>query len=247
MSEKALVLADTSVSRQLSDLAAIARSEDDLAMGAAADAVGHAIQAGLALIEARDQLDHGSWHPWLQENWGRSLNRAQSYMRLARYREIVEAGAPPTILAATKMLVGHADNRIDPRLKEEAKRLRRSGKTWADIADELGRSASVIRRWVDPRTAEHERRRAARRSKAAIRALREKERTAQVRRIGGDLSHAYSAIRKALEALECAAAIERNAESRQSIRSAMASLYNAEDKVVAASSTSKPQGSRRAA
>lgn len=231
MSQAMLVAARPS----LVELAETARREDDLALGAARDAVAHAIAAGQALLDARDQLSHGDWHKWLGENWDRSLNRAQSYMRVARHRALVEADQPPTIRAAMQMLVGTTDNRIDPLMKAEAQRLRDAGRTWDEIASELGRSVSAIRRYIDPRAAGHAARSAAKRSKAAQREARQEERSAQVNRAGNPrISHVYSLVRKSQDVLREAADEERNTQSRQLIRSALSSLVNVEDKLVAA-------------
>lgn len=46
-------------------------------------AVEHAIRAGDLLIEAKAQVRHGEWLPWLAENFPASERLAQSYMRLA--------------------------------------------------------------------------------------------------------------------------------------------------------------------
>jgi Protein of unknown function (DUF3102) len=52
----------------------------------------HAMNAGDALLEARKQIDHGGWLPWLA-SCGLSPRLAQRYMRLARYRSVIEANA----------------------------------------------------------------------------------------------------------------------------------------------------------
>jgi Protein of unknown function (DUF3102) len=53
-------------------------------------AVEHAIRAGEGLIEAKGQLKHGEWLPWLRANFdGFSERSAQNYMRLAQNRNAV--------------------------------------------------------------------------------------------------------------------------------------------------------------
>jgi hypothetical protein len=42
--------------------------------------------AGDKLIEAKEQVAHGYWGPWLRKNFDRSDDQARKYMRLARLR-----------------------------------------------------------------------------------------------------------------------------------------------------------------
>ena len=47
------------------------------------DTLAHAIRAGTLLIEAKAQVKHGEWIPWLGENFDGTVRCAQRYMRLA--------------------------------------------------------------------------------------------------------------------------------------------------------------------
>jgi hypothetical protein len=51
----------------------------------------HAIEAGEALLEAKEQMNHGEWLPWLRDNCEMSESTAQVYMRLAKYKDEVLA------------------------------------------------------------------------------------------------------------------------------------------------------------
>lgn len=51
---------------------------------AARSAVEHALEAGRSLIEAKAQVQHGQWLPWLTESCQCSERMAQNYMRIAR-------------------------------------------------------------------------------------------------------------------------------------------------------------------
>ncbi len=51
----------------------------------------HAIVAGELLIEAKRQLKHGQWLPWLREHCQISERTASLYMRLARHKVELEA------------------------------------------------------------------------------------------------------------------------------------------------------------
>jgi hypothetical protein len=44
----------------------------------------HYRRAGVMLVEAKDQVSHGGWGPWLNKNFELSRWTAQRYMRLAR-------------------------------------------------------------------------------------------------------------------------------------------------------------------
>jgi hypothetical protein len=67
------------------------------------DAVGHAIRAGELLIEARSQLEHGEWLPWLKANFPGSERSARNYVRLARNSGNVADF--PTVRSALEALV----------------------------------------------------------------------------------------------------------------------------------------------
>jgi hypothetical protein len=71
-------------SNSLTDLAARVRIEHEAASAALRDGLKHAIAAGKLLIEAKAQIDHGQWLPWLVEHCLVSERSAQSYMRVAR-------------------------------------------------------------------------------------------------------------------------------------------------------------------
>jgi hypothetical protein len=55
--------------------------------------VERAFDAGELLIEAKRQLQHGQWLPWLRDHVEISERTAQRYMRLTGNREIIEANA----------------------------------------------------------------------------------------------------------------------------------------------------------
>jgi hypothetical protein len=71
-------------SNYLPELAARIRAEHEATASALRSGIQHAIAAGELLIEAKAQLPHGQWLPWLKDNCALSLRQAQKYMRLAR-------------------------------------------------------------------------------------------------------------------------------------------------------------------
>src|SRR5262249_5037345 len=78
-------------SNSLADLAARIKAEHEAVSTALKDSVRHAIRAGNLLVEAKEQLKHGQWLPWLRDHCTISERTAQLYMRCAKNREAIEA------------------------------------------------------------------------------------------------------------------------------------------------------------
>ena len=75
----------------LTDLAGRINAEHEKCLSAARAAISHALEAGRLLIEAKAQLGHGEWIPWMQENCRFSERTAQAYMRVVRRLPELEA------------------------------------------------------------------------------------------------------------------------------------------------------------
>lgn len=73
----------------LPDLAQHINAEHEAAEDAARTAVAHAIRCGELLAEAKAQVEHGQWLPWLEANFKGSKRTASAYMRLAANRQRV--------------------------------------------------------------------------------------------------------------------------------------------------------------
>jgi hypothetical protein len=67
----------------LKTIASQANREHQLATDAACDALEHAMRCGELLSQAKAELGHGNFLPWLKANFAGSERTAQSYMRLA--------------------------------------------------------------------------------------------------------------------------------------------------------------------
>jgi hypothetical protein len=78
-------------SNSLADLAARIKAEHDAVGHALKRGLEHAIAAGRLLIEAKEQLAHGQWLPWLRDHCQVSERMAQRYMLLARHAPELEA------------------------------------------------------------------------------------------------------------------------------------------------------------
>lgn len=77
-------------SNSLADLAARIKQGHEATSAALKDSLAHAMAVGDLLIEAKEQLKHGQWLPWLK-SCGVSERMAQCYLKLARNRAVIEA------------------------------------------------------------------------------------------------------------------------------------------------------------
>jgi hypothetical protein len=81
---------DIDKSNSLADLAGRIQAEHGAVSAALKDGVRHAINAGELLIEAKGQIAHGQWLPWLRDHCAISERTAQLYMRVAKNRKEIE-------------------------------------------------------------------------------------------------------------------------------------------------------------
>jgi hypothetical protein len=79
------------LSNSLTDLAARIRAEHEACTAAMQRSLQHAIAAGELLIEAKRQLKHGDWLPWLRDKCRIPERTARMHMRLATNRALIEA------------------------------------------------------------------------------------------------------------------------------------------------------------
>jgi hypothetical protein len=77
-------------SNSLADLAARIKVEHTAIADALKDSLRHALVAGELLIEAKAQVPHGQWLPWLKDHCHISERTAQLYMRVAKNRADIE-------------------------------------------------------------------------------------------------------------------------------------------------------------
>jgi hypothetical protein len=82
---------DITRSNSLTDLAARIRIEHEATADSLRRSIEHAMTAGDLLIEAKAQVKHGEWLPWLDEHCGMAERTAQLYMRIAKGREVIES------------------------------------------------------------------------------------------------------------------------------------------------------------
>lgn len=92
------------VAGQQESLAARIRSEVEAAERDWGSALAHAIRAGELLIEAKADLQHGEWLPWLEANFDFTRQMATNYMRLSENAEELQMENALSISAALKQL-----------------------------------------------------------------------------------------------------------------------------------------------
>lgn len=68
-------------------LTAAIRHEHEAASAAAGAALGHALEAGRLLAEARPTIPHGAWESYVRESCGIAPRTASLYLRLHRHRD----------------------------------------------------------------------------------------------------------------------------------------------------------------
>src|SRR5688500_12239946 len=73
----------SALATSLPDLAQAIDREHEAAHAAARTALEHAPECGKLLLQAKEQVAHGQWLPWLEANPTVSARQSQRYMRLA--------------------------------------------------------------------------------------------------------------------------------------------------------------------
>ena len=84
-------MSELAASNSLADLAARIRTEHTAVADNLSEALRHSMAAGDLLLEAKAQLKHGQWLPWLKDHVDISERTAQLYMRTAKNRAEIEA------------------------------------------------------------------------------------------------------------------------------------------------------------
>jgi hypothetical protein len=93
------------ITRPLSNIATDINSTHDAAVSHASQAIHLARRCGQLLLEAKSQLGHGSWLPWLTENCRVSARQASNYMRVALNWDALPHNEDLTIKGAVAHLV----------------------------------------------------------------------------------------------------------------------------------------------
>jgi Protein of unknown function (DUF3102) len=101
---------DFSRSNSLTDLVARINAEHEAAGSALKRSLQHAMAAGDLLREAKAQLSHGQWLPWLKMHCNIPERTARLYMRLAQNRREIGNVADLTVRGAVALLASPPDS-----------------------------------------------------------------------------------------------------------------------------------------
>lgn len=193
----------------LGDLARRISTEHQDVERSISNAVAHAIQAGLLLLEVREIVGQQEWPKWIERNLPLSTYMAKTYVRLAVYRDQIEpchlspSAAVRSIAGLPEIEHGGQWARRPDEEKEEARRLYAQGETKKSIAAMFGVAETTAASWVDPDVANRRRdrkRQAHKRARAIRKALEEQRKREERERLahqrGGNLGKAYDLVRK---------------------------------------------------
>lgn len=132
-----------------SELAEIANREHALAMQSGVAMIQHAATAGFALIDAKKQMAHGEWLPWLDENFAPSQQTASRYMIVARnysHASNLEEASIRKILKAAAAENGRSER--DAAIKERrAKQIEEAQQSMDDDGSVLRLEVADVHSW----------------------------------------------------------------------------------------------------
>jgi transcriptional regulator with XRE-family HTH domain len=178
----------------LAELADTANREHEAAQTAAASMIEHAALVGDALLAARLCCPPGMWDEWKQTNLTFSSGTASIYIRIARFRDFLDARTEPvtSLSEARRILTGVEDavtrgpsQKLDNSARKRVRSLRAEGLSLRAIAERSGVSETTIRCIVDPAQAQRRReriKRDGRERRAATRALDQQRRQAEIKK-----------------------------------------------------------------
>lgn len=231
----------------LDELSEAASAEYKATQSALVGALERYVKFGNVLLEARGRVPDGEWLQWCAKV-GAPQATVNHAMRVAYYADRLpsemwdvsggvgrkQGNVTHAALAYLRGLPDiHPKGRTgpDPKMVAEARRLLHSGAKVAEVAEMFGVHKSTIRDWMDPQAARASREAKARRKKqrrqvaaAARRQMEREERDRLAKTHGGELSEAYSLIRRALAQIDRARAADE----------AILHLHRAEAAIVAA-------------
>jgi hypothetical protein len=234
MSSTDIAVRDTVVLPSLDELAGTVEREHAAVTDALRAALTHALAAGDALLQAQDELrDVPSFERWIEAR-GFGYRTAQKYMRLASYRDRLEAHpdygdltANPATLYLRGLPKRTREDEEQSALNDEITRLHADGVGSREISRMLGCHLSTVRYHTDPAYREAKIRREATRVSGLRVQARETETVRRLEIRGGHLQEAHVALAGVEESLEQAKAKAQNGDERRDIQLALDSLTTA--------------------
>ncbi len=234
----------------LADLAHTANEEHHLVAKSMAQSIGHAIAAGEALLLARSLVsDEGlGWPGWVRANLDMAPVQAARYLRIAYFKDIVvEAGATSLANALTVLrqlevppLPAKRNAVYSSEFKKRIIELVESGRSQRSVESEFAIPPTTISAWMHPETRRrHDRARVSARM-AAKRAAKREQKARAAKKVGGNIGRSYSLLRNLAEAFDKAISEEQDQAAASHLKTALLTLYRAEDALVKALGTSDP-------
>lgn len=214
----------------LADLAGVVEREHAEVTGALVRALEHAMAAGDALLSAQRELVGvtGFGH-WVKDR-GLNADTAERYMRLAAYREHLEAlpEFPELSVNRAQLCLRGMPRRKRPdqggdELGVEIRRLHSEGVSEVEIAHMVGCSRSGVRYHIDPNYAARSRRSGAGRATKQRAADRDAETARRVEARGGALQEAHGALAQIEdtlgEAIDAATSVDERLDLQRALKS----------------------------
>jgi hypothetical protein len=134
----------------LPDLAERINVEHAACLTAAQDAVGRAIEVGRLLVEAKGQVKHGEWTPWIEKHCPFGDREAQHYMKVYKGRHQIRNGVSDLTSLRGAIAVLAEPKPESDRLKAMASKI----KSIASEANRLHREAVAGKREFRQKAAE---------------------------------------------------------------------------------------------
>ncbi len=142
-------------------LAAQINTEHQAAFSKAREALEHARRAGELLLQAKADVGHGAWLPWIEANCKFSVRTAQGYIRLAQGWETLQAKSATVAHLGLREALGlladapqpdtaYGTTLLSPDDEDFLAKLRVAG--GADTLDERRRAGQIQRRLMNDAT-----------------------------------------------------------------------------------------------
>lgn len=242
-------------STSIDDLVACANAEyrllvesSDVATHHLSEALRHGVAAGKALLECKARHVSGNWMEWLETApLEFSVSQAHRYMRWAFYSdEIDKAEQPLDVVSVVQFLkplpqIPRADRRktkprslTDAEISEMKAVYEKGNLTLAEVGELFNCSQTTVCRYVSPGQLEKRQeyaRRKNRQRRQEREAFKKQEKADAIRKAGGNISAAYSYVRKAAAELDAALADATSPEVRTALRAALSGVHKAEDEI----------------
>lgn len=191
------------------------------------------IDCGHLLIEAQDQVPRGQWVKWSTEKLGIHRKTVSTYIRFARYQDLLVEHNVKTAIDA-RHLLGQLElpsANSSEHFAKEAQRMRAQGKSVNEIAKHFNVTHARVSQWTNRKKSLANNLRAQKKRAKANKLLKRSEDAKIVKKSGKELAEAYTLVRKALQLLSTV----DDKSILPHVNSALRGLHMAEDGIVAAS------------